>query len=168
MSCTLECDQKRSRLYCRAGEVKPRQTAVGAQRVLPDDLGTLGDVAKLPKSSKRHPQMTCRAAAGAENATHLAQRQMADPAGPPCPKRRPPPRPSHLPPRPIVYVIRGDSLEVPPPIPRRPAPPPPTPDSEIARRIVSVVLGRIWASNLVLTENLPGPAASLILSHFLY
>ena len=91
MSCTLESDQKRSRLYCRAGEVKPRQTAVGAQRVLPDDLGTLGDVAKLPKSSKRHPQMTCRAAAGAENATHLAQRGNGGPSGSAVPKEAPTP-----------------------------------------------------------------------------
>ena len=28
--CTVGCDQKRSRLYFRAGEVKPRQTAAGS------------------------------------------------------------------------------------------------------------------------------------------
>ena len=90
----------------------------------------------------------------------------------PPPRRRAPPRPTHLPPRPTpgyyAGLYRGFSREVPPPIPRRPAPPPPPPDSEIARRVVSVVFGRIWASNLIVIENLPGPAASLILSHFLF
>ena len=80
----------------------------------------------------------------------------------------PPPRASELPPS--LYLLAVDRFlqEVPPPIPRRPAPPPPTPNAVIARRVVSVVLGRIWASNLIVIENLPGPAADLILSHFLY
>ena len=88
------------------------------------------------------------------------------------PPRRAPPRPSHLLPRPppSLYLLAVDRFlqEVPPPIPRRPAPPPTTPNAVIARRVVSVVLGRIWASNLIVIENLPGPAADLILSHFLY
>ena len=89
----------------------------------------------------------------------------------PPPRRRAPPRPAHLPPNPTPdyynRLYRGDSQVV-PPIPRRPAPPSPTPDSEVARKVVDIVFGRIFASNIIVIENLPGPAAILILSHFVH
>ena len=67
------------------------------------------------------------------------------------------------PPPPFSRLYYGD-LTVLPPIPRRPAPLPWSPKSEVAKVVVGAVVNRLLAKEVIQVSNLPGPAGDFLLA----